>query len=321
VSSPAAARAVGALDLDAECARIESHLRESVERYSRRGLVVAVSGGIDSSVCAALATRAVGPERVYALMLPERASSQYSRDAAHELVAQLGIRHELQDIAPALDAIGCYRAQEEAVRTVLPEFGPNWGFKLAISSAMGGKVAVTKLVARDPGGNVHEKRLPAESYLKLVAATNYKQRIRKAIEYYHADRLNYLVVGTPNLLEYELGFFVKNGDGAADVKPIAHLYKTEVYSIARHLRLPAMIVGSSPTTDTFSLPQGQDEFYYGLPYDRMDVALSKFLAGAPASELAAALGIDANAAESVYAGIRAKRRMAEYLDARPAPLR
>ena len=118
-----------------------------------------------------------------------------------------------------------------------------------------------------------ETRLPLQEYLQIVAATNFKQRIRKTLEYFHADRLNYAVVGTPNRLEYDQGFFVKNGDGAADVKPIAHLYKTQVYALARHLGLPEEICNGAPTTDTYSLPQGQDEFYFALPYDQMDLAL------------------------------------------------
>jgi NAD+ synthase len=151
----------------------------------------------------------------------------------------------------------------------------------------------------------------------MVAATNYKQRIRKTIEYFHGDRLNYAVVGTPNRLEYDQGFFVKNGDGAADVKPIAHLYKTQVYEMARHLELPAEIQGVLPTTDTFSLPQGQDEFYFAMQYPQMDLALWHLNAELPAAELGEELGCDEAAAEQVYEAIRAKRRAAKYLHAPP----
>jgi NAD+ synthase len=157
--------------------------------------------------------------------------------------------------------------------------------------------------------------LPADAHRGIVAATNLKQRVRKMIEYTEADRRQYAVVGTPNRLEFDQGFFVKNGDGAADVKPIAHLYKTQVYRIADYLRLPAGVIGAQPTTDTFTLPQGQDEFYFALPYAEMDRALWACDHGVPASTLAAAIGVSAETAEAVYSDIAAKRRASRYLHA------
>jgi len=151
--------------------------------------------------------------------------------------------------------------------------------------------------------------------LKFVAATNFKQRVRKTMDYFHADRLHYAVVGTPNRLEYDQGFFVKVGDGAADLKPIAHLYKTQVYAMARALGLPPAICEAQPTTDTYTLPQGQDEFFFALPYAQMDIALWSLNHGVPADALGAALGVDAAQAQRVYDDIAAKRRAAQYLHA------
>lgn len=307
-------------DYEAEAERICERLRHlTFDVLRRRGLIVAMSGGIDSSCCAALAVRALGKDRVHGLLLPERDSSRTSSDLGGQLAAHLGITHTLHNIAPTLEAIGCYSSQDEVLRRVLPGFGAGWKFKLAINDAMDGRVSITKVVAEDPAGARHEKRLSAPDYLQIVAATNFKQRIRKNLEYYHADRLNYAVTGTPNRLEYDQGFFVKNGDGSADVKPIAHLYKSQVYALARHLGLPAAITSTTPTTDTFSLAQGQDEFYFKLPYAQMDLALWHLNEGLPASELAQELGIDVAAAERVYENIRAKRRTTAYLHA-PAQL-
>jgi len=306
------------LDLAAESNRIVKRLREiTLQTLRRRGLVVAISGGIDSSVCAALAVRAVGAERVFGLLLPERDSSGASTRLGRLLVEHLGIRHELQDISPTLEAIGCYARQDAILRRVFPGFQPDWKFKLAISEALAGRLAVTKVVAEDPTGQRHEQRLSAPDYLEFVAATNFKQRVRKTLEYFHADRLNYAVVGTPNRLEYDQGFFVKNGDGSADVKPIAHLYKTQVYALARYLGLPEAILNTTPTTDTFSLAQGQDEFYFGLPYARMDLALYYLNAELGAAELARELGCDEGTAQRAFESIRAKRRATAYLHAAP----
>jgi NAD+ synthase len=304
------------LDYEAEADRICHFIREALRTsLRRRGLVVAMSGGIDSSVCAALAVRALGPERVFGLLLPERDSSPASSRLGELLAGHLGVRFELQGIASTLSAIGCYSAQDEVLRRALPGFDDRWKFKLVIQNAMGGRVGITRVVADDPSGTRHDVRLSAADYLQVVAATNFKQRIRKTIEYYHADRLNYAVTGTPNKLEYELGFFVKNGDGAADLKPIAHLYKTHTYGLARHLGLPEAITSTSPTTDTFSLAQGQDEFYFGLPYAQMDVALWFLDTGRPAIELSSILGCTSAEAQAICASIEAKRRVAKYLHA------
>jgi NAD+ synthase len=305
-----------ALDIDyaAEADRICARLREITARtLHRRGLVVAISGGIDSSVCAALAVRALGPARVFTLILPEQDSSDDSAARATLLADHLGVRTETVDIAPTLAAIGCYSARDNAVLNALPEFGEGWKFKIVIDGGTEGRFNRFLLVARSPQGVVHERELALDDYLTIVAATNFKQRIRKTLEYFHADRLNYAVVGTPNRVEYDQGFFVKNGDGSADVKPIAHLYKTQVYGMANFLELPERVRQAVPTTDTYSLDQGQDEFYFALPYQQMDLALWALNNGRPAAELAAALGVDQARAEAVFEDILNKRRTTRYL--------
>jgi NAD+ synthase len=225
----------------------------------------------------------------------------------------------MHDIAPALQAIGCYAEQEAAIREVFPDYGSGWKNKIVLQGGLEGGINFYRLIVESPQGDRQEARLPTGPYLRIVAATNHKQRLRKTMEYFHADRLNYAVVGTPNRLEYDQGFFVKNGDGSADLKPIAHLFKTQVYAMARHLGLPDAICSTTPTTDTYSLPQGQDEFYFALPYAQMDLALWAFEHDVPAEQLAPALGVDEAAAAAVYRDIVAKRRQAAYLHA--APLR
>ncbi|MBB1472351.1 NAD(+) synthase [Luteimonas sp. MC1782] len=306
------------LDLEAEADRIAASLRAATAReLHRRGLVVAISGGIDSSCCAALAVRALGPDRVFALILPERDSSADSAARARLLAEHLGIRSETKDIAPALAAIGCYEQRDAAVRRALPGYGDDWRFKITIDGGTEGRINVFQLVAEAPDGSRHACTLGLADYLQIVAATNFKQRLRKALEYFHADRLNYAVVGTPNRLEYDQGFFVKNGDGSADVKPIAHLYKTQVYAMARHLGLPERLCAAVPTTDTYSLSQGQDEFYFALGYRDMDLALWALEHGRDAVDLGQALGMDARRAEAIYADIENKRRTTRYLHAPP----
>lgn len=302
------------IDLEAETTKITGRIRELLQKnLNRRGLVVAVSGGIDSSVSAALCVRAIGPKRVFALLLPETDSSSSSTERGLALVKHLGVEYLKVNIAPTLEAIGCYKWRDDAIRETFPEYGEGWKNKIAIEGGIKGEINRFQLVVESPDGQIMKKRLALNAYLQIVAATNFKQRIRKTLEYFHADRLNYAVVGTPNRLEYDQGFFVKNGDGAADVKPIAHLYKTQVYAMARHLGLPEDICSAIPTTDTYSLPQGQDEFYYALPYDKMDLALYAKSNGMQPEELAKMIDISAEHAQFVFKDIDNKRKTTAML--------
>jgi len=290
--------------------RLREILRSDLHR---RGYVVAISGGIDSAVSTALCVKAIGPKKVFGLLLPERDSDPDSTLRGKILAEHLGINYLIQDIAPTLEAIGCYEWRDDAIKSLFPKYGKEWKNKIVIAGGVEGQFNHFMLVVQAPNGEIKEKRLPLKEYLQIVAATNYKQRIRKTIEYFHADRFNYAVVGTPNRLEYDQGFFVKNGDGAADVKPIAHLYKTQVYALARHLKLPDVICSTTPTTDTYSMPQGQDEFYFALPYDQMDIALWAHNHNISSSEVANMLGIDEKIAQYVYHDIETKRKTTRVL--------
>lgn len=296
-------------DMERETESIVSSMRAVLrDHLHRRGLIIAISGGIDSSVCAALAVKAVGASKVFGLLMPEKDSSSESVIKGRQVAEHLGIEYAIEDIAPTLQAIGCYRWRDEAMQSVFPDYRPSWKSKIVIAGGSEGRMNHFKLVVEDDQGRQHEQRLPLKEYLQIVAGTNFKQRIRKTLEFFHADRLNYAVIGTPNRVEYDQGFFVKNGDGSADLKPIAHLYKSQVYMLARHLGLPEDICNSKPSTDTYSLAQGQDEFYFALPYKEMDVALWHFNQQLPAAALAQRLGIDEAHAEIIYRDIQSKRR-------------
>ncbi len=318
MSSLSLDRQVFKLDYDREIEKISTALRAYNRKHRRRGAIIALSGGIDSSVCAALCVEAFGADKVQALLLPEQDSSRTSSSLGELIAEHLKLDYIVTDLSPTLDAIGCYRWRDEAIRTVFPAYQKNWRNKIVISGGAKGGFHYFRLIVQTPEGELLEKRLPYKAYLQIVAATNFKQRIRKTIEYFHADRLNFSVIGTPNRVEYDQGFFVKNGDGSADIKPIAHLYKSQVYALARHMGLPEAICTAIPTTDTYSLPQGQDEFYYALPYEKMDLALWAKNNGIPAAKLGKTLDISIQQAELIYADIEAKRNTTTYLHAPPA---
>jgi NAD+ synthase len=308
-----------AIDLEEKAAALAARLREVVvTELRRRGVVVAVSGGIDSACVAALAVRALGPRRVFGLLLPERDSADESTAYGTELCQQFDIEHELFDIAPVLEATGCYERRERAVRSVMPDFTPDMPWKIVMHGDRTGSNAlnVFYVVVRTPDGE-RRVRLTSQAYLEVVAATNFKQRVRKMIEYFHADRLVYAVAGTPNRLEYDQGFFVKLGDGAADVKPIAGLYKSQVYAMARHLGVTEAILNREPTTDTYSLDQSQEDFYFSVHYSVLDRILWAKNQGYDVATAAKTVGLTAEEVERVYDDIDQKRRTTAYLHAPP----
>ncbi|MBM4094724.1 MAG: NAD(+) synthase, partial [Planctomycetes bacterium] len=287
-------------------------------RLRRKGAVLGLSGGIDSSVTAALCARALGADRVLGLLMPERDSSAESLELGRLVARSLGMPAILEDVSATLEAAGCYARRDQAIRGLFPDFTPECRWKIVLPGLFGETAyRVFFVVMQRPDGTVCRKRMPWETYQEIVAATNFKQRVRKMTEYYHADRLRYAVAGTPNLLEYDQGFFVKLGDGAADFKPIAHLYKTQVYQLARHLDIPAEVCRRPPTTDTYSLQQTQEEFFFSVPWEHMDACLYGRNHGVPADEIAAAIGRAPGQVERVYQDIDAKRRAAVYLHEPP----
>jgi NAD+ synthase len=297
-------------DADESVRLISAAIRAQVLQILRRkGAVIGVSGGIDSSVCAALCAHALGNENVLAVFMPDRDSSEDSLRLGKMLAAKFDLPSVVEDIEPALVGAGCYQRQLEAIRMVFPEYGEGWKSKITIPSILSSdRLNLSRLEVETPSGERKSERMGPAAYHQLVAATNFKQRTRKMVEYYHADRLNYAACGTPNRLEYDQGFFVKGGDGSADFKPIAHLYKTQVYELARVLGVPEEIRKRQPTTDTFSLAQTQEEFYFALPYDKMDLCLYGLNHGVPSSEVAPVVGLTPEQVERVYKDIESKRR-------------
>ncbi len=310
------------IDPSATAQEIESAIRETVlSRLRRRGVVLGLSGGVDSSVVAALCVRALGNERVFGVMMPERECSDDSLRLAKKLAERLNIRTAVEDITAVLETAGCYRRRDQAIQRLFPEFLSSYKCKLVVPAlATGAQYTIPSLVIESPDGNTQKLRLNAEVYLEIVAASNFKQRVRKMFEYHHADRMQYAVAGTPNRLEYELGFFVKNGDGAADLKPIAHLYKSQVYQLAEYLELPREIRERPATTDTFSMAQSQEEFYFSVPLRILDICLYGKNNNLPRAEIASMSGLSTEQVQTVFDSIESKRRATAYLHQPPIVL-
>jgi NAD+ synthase len=307
------------LNCQSEIKKITVAIKEALTRkLHRRGLVLGLSGGIDSSVTAALCAHAIGKDKVIGLQMPERGSANDTMVLSSMIADHLGVQRVHCDITPMLESVGYYAKYDEAVQSIIPEYGVGWKSKLVLPSINEERAyTLFSIVVSSPEGVLTTKRLDLDSYLAIVAATNFKQRIRKMLEYYYADKHNYAVAGTPNRLEYDQGFFVKLGDGAADIKPIAHLYKSQVYQLARHLGLPVAIIDRSPTTDTYSLPQGQDEFYFSVSYKIMDLCLYGKNHKIDAETLSEHTGLSPQQVLGIYRDIENKRSSTRYLHLSP----
>ena len=307
------------LKIDAESVtnRIGSFLKkEIINKFRKQGFVLGLSGGIDSSVVAALCVNAVGNNRVLGLLMPERESSPDTLVLGRLMADFLGIQTIHIDITAILEAVECYRIRDDAIRTVIPDYTSDHKCKLVLPNILEKDTySLFSIVVQSPNGKQEKKRLPKAAYLSILASSNFKQRVRKMLEYYHADKLEYAVAGTPNRLEYDQGFFVKLGDGAADTKPIAHLYKSQVYELAEYFGVPDEIRERPSTTDTYPLPQSQEEFYFSLPHHELDLCLFAKNHEIPAKQVAEVTGLSVDQVERVYREIASKRRATKYLHA------
>ncbi|MCX6835046.1 MAG: NAD(+) synthase [candidate division Zixibacteria bacterium] len=309
------------IDAAAVAESLQAEIRHQIGRVLKKsGAVVGISGGIDSSVCIALCARALGPNRVIGIMMPETDSSPESERLARKLSEKFGFETLKEDISGGLAGLGCYQRRDEAIRMVFPDYSAGWKNKIVLPTNILEKETFNyfNLTVENPKGEVFTERMPLKAYLQIVAASNLKQRLRMTTLYYHAEKHNYAVIGTGNKDEHMQGFFVKYGDGGADLKPIAHLFKIQVFQLAEAVGVPEEIIKRKPTTDTYSFEVTQEEFFFGLDFYTMDMLWYAMEHDIPPTEAAGVLGLTVAQVEKGYANIKRKITATEYL--RMAPL-
>ncbi len=308
------------LDAQNETDKIVNQLKDDVfHKLKKRGAVVGISGGLDSSVTLGLCVHAFGPKRVVGIMMPEHDSNPDSLELAKSLADKFGVETVVEDMSNALAGFNCYDRRDEAIKKVFPEYTSDFKAKITLSTDILDKDTLNlfHLNIISPSGEEKIERIPVKEYLQIVAASNFKQRSRMCMLYYHAEARNWAVVGTGNKNEHEQGFFVKYGDGGADVKPIAHLFKTQVFQLGEHLGMPDEIQNRVPTTDTYSAEQTQEEFFFRLPFDLLDTIWFGWEKGVPAAEIASAMDLKPEQVENVIHDIKRKIAGTEYLRMNP----
>lgn len=310
------------LKIDAE--KVADDLALTIKRQIKQdlkktGAVIGISGGIDSSVVVALCVKALGKDKVLGVIMPETESSPDSKSLAEDLADELGIETVVNNIAPALEGFGCYKLRDEAIKSMYPEFSEGDKIKIVIGSNPLEKSSINffNLVVNTKDGQTITKRMPPSEYMQIVSASNFKQRSRTSYLYYHAERLNRAVAGTGNKDEHELGFFVKYGDGGADLKPIAHLFKLQVFQLAEVLPIPEEIRKRIPTTDTYSSEVTQTEFFFGIEFDILDPVWYGMENGFSAEDVARGMDLTEEQVTRIYKDIQQKKRGTRYLRMEP----
>lgn len=308
-------------DIEAVVNSICNKLREDIIHVlKRKGCVVGISGGIDSSVTLALAVRAMGSSKVKGLMLPEKDSNPESLELAKLLADKFDVQYEIEDISGTLEGLNCYKRRDDAVKRIFPVYDPkDFKFKIELKSdaIIKNLPSVFYATIVDANGVEKSKRLPTGEYLQILAASNFKQRSRMSMLYYHAEKNHYAVIGTPNKHEVKQGFFVKYGDGGADIMPIGHLYKTQVYQLATFLEVPEEIINRTPTTDTYPAEQTQEDFFFQLPFETLDLMWHAWENKYPIHVVASVLGYSTKEVANIFANFNRKSKTTEYLRMQP----
>ncbi len=303
-----------------EVEKIVGNIRYAMSHIlKKRGVVIGVSGGVDSSVCLALATMAIGSDKVLAVMLPEKESSEDNIPLVNKLLNKYNVKSIIENLTGALEGFGCYKRRDEAVKNIFPEYDSSYKMKIVLPQNIleKDKLNLFYLEIISPSGEVKKARLPLKEYLQIVASSNFKQRSRMSMLYYHAEQRNYAVIGTPNKNEHQQGFFVKFGDSGSDIRPISHLFKTQVYQLADYLDIPEEIRKRKPTSDTYSAEQTQEEFFFRLSFDILDRIWFGWENNIPAADIAKALNLSEQQVDNVINDITRKKNTTEYLRKEP----
>lgn len=304
------------IDPAQEVDRIVSFVKKEVkEVYHRSGIVVGLSGGIDSAVMAALAVEALGREHVIGLILPEKETNPVSSSFAAKHAEKMGIEYREIDITKTVDSIGGYARRDEYIKKLVPEFETGLKYNISLPTDLLERDAFNFYVLqiRMPDGSIKKKRLAFDAFRAITAFANIKIRTRMINLYYEADQRDCIVAGTTNRTEMILGDFCKYGDGGTDMEALADLYKNQIYQIGSHLGVIPEIMDRTPSPDTFSLPLSDQEFFFRIPFDKLDHLLYAWEHNVPVEETAKVMSLSEEAVKRAFRDFTSKNRATAHL--------
>jgi NAD+ synthase len=283
--------------------------------FKRKGIVVGLSGGIDSALISELAVKALGKERVLGVFLPEKESNPISLEFGKKQASKLGIDTEAAEITDHLRSLGVYHHRNKIIKRLFPDFDDSLKFNITLPQDLLEKDRFNyhSITVEYQDGNRETKRLSPSDWLEISACQNIKQRIRMIRLYYYAEKNNYIVGGTTNKTELMQGFFVKFGDGGVDIEPIAHLYKTQVYQVSKYLGVVQEIINRPPSPDTYSLPVTDKEFYFCIDYELLDLLLYAYEHNVPGYEVSKALNLEEQQVIRAFKDFKAKKQATWHL--------
>lgn len=313
-------RSVFDFDVEKVTTKLVDFIRDQVtDTFKKKGIVIGLSGGIDSAVAGALSVRAVGADRVFGVLLPERDSNPISCEYGRFSAERLSIEYEEIEITPMLESFDVYDVRNDIVRKYFPDHKDDGKFRLTLPQDLldRDRISAYSLEVEMPGGKIESKRLSRNDYLTMMAANDIKQRVRMTHLYYQAEKRHYIVCGTTNLPETVQGFFVKYGDGGVDIEPLTNLYKTQVFKLGKYLGVPKEILERTPSPDTYSLPVSDKEFYFCMSYDTADMILYALRNNIPREETAEALGLTPEQVDRAWKDFERKREATMMLRAMP----
>lgn len=283
--------------------------------FHRKGVIVGLSGGIDSAMIAAVCVHALGKEKVIGLILPEKESNPISSEYAFKHAGELGIEHRQVDITPTVDSVVNYKWRDEFIQKLVPEYRPGYRYNITLPTDLLERASFNfyLLQVQMPDGEIKKKRMNLDEFRAITSFANIKIRSRMLHLYAEAERRNLIVVGTTNRTEYILGDFCKYGDGGTDIEPITHLYKNQIYQLADYLKVIPEIIDRQPSPDTFSLPVSDQEFFFRIPFDKLDHLLYAWEHKVSEDEAAGVLDLSEDAVKRAYKDFTSKYRATAHL--------
>jgi NAD+ synthase len=311
------------IDPDIELEKLSKFIVEQLRVvFRRKGVIVGLSGGIDSACMAAVAAHAVGKDKVVGLILPETESNPISSEYATKHAESLGIEHRQINIAPTVDSVVQYKWRDEFIQKLVPEYQPGFKYNITLPTDLLDRDAFSfyLLQVQIPDGQLIKKRLNLDEFRAITSFANIKIRSRMLHLYAEAEKRNLVVVGTTNRTEYILGDFCKYGDGGTDIEPITHLYKNQIYQLSEYLQVTPEIIERQPSPDTFSLPVSDQEFFFRISFDKLDHLLYAWEHKVPEKEVAQVLGLTEDAVRRAFNDFTSKYRATAHLREAPHTL-